>query len=69
MNKLFLFILVILVIGCTKNNNCQECKTFGTVNGIDYGTPPNQKSETCCEGSPIPVFTDADGNQLQSNCR
>jgi hypothetical protein len=59
----------ITIFSCKKNNNCQECKTFGTLNGIDYGTPSNQKSETWCEGSPVPVFTDADGNQLQSICR
>jgi hypothetical protein len=69
MKNFFLIISLISIVSCKKNNNCQECKTFGTLNGIDYGIPPNQKSETWCEGSPIPIFTDASGNQLNSICR
>jgi len=69
MKKIIFAFILISIISCKKNSNCQECKTFGSVNGIDYGTPPNQKSETWCEGSPIPIFTDASGNQLQSSCR
>jgi hypothetical protein len=69
MNKLIFFFFLSTIFSCKKNNNCQECKTFGTVNGIDYGIPPNQKSETWCDGSPIPSFKDASGNQLNSICR
>ncbi len=69
MNKLIFFLFLITIVSCKKNSNCQECETFGTLNGTDYGISPYQKSETWCEGSPVPVFTDSAGNQLNSICR
>ena len=68
MKNFFLIISLISIVSCKKNNNCQECETFGTLNGIGYGAPPNQKTEIWCEGSTVPVFTDSVGNQLNSIC-
>lgn len=70
MKKIILVFSLISIISCKKNSNCLECKTNGSVNGVDYNTPPNQKSATWCQdGSAMPVFTDASGNQIPYSCK
>lgn len=56
-----LFFSLALLSSCKKDSICYDC-TFGTVNGVQR--PP----EIWC-GDPNHIFTDAQGNAMNSFCR
>ncbi len=69
MKKALIVVFLFAFFSCKKKDNCLQCSTFGVVNGVDYGIPPNQKTETWCQDRPKPVFYDNFGNQLNFDCK